>query len=278
MGLRRKFLDVVLGDLPDPTSTISETSNPDRWDHILGGKLGPGRWKRFETGYGTTCGVAANGWLIDAGAPPVMINAAPPEGSGFTNGAHISRINSGASDPALGWLRTVQRGQLPDFRPGDLYEINHTTNDGTDGTHIGVVLAVTPSADGQSLTVDTADGGQGTRQAQYAGRNTRTFTLSSGPHPVTVQSKSGAGWLDRWVRLGGDEDLGPGGAPGTEPIAVGGDQSGADWTVAALLGVGGALLLAGGVWFSLHGERSKVNALYELGYAVPARRYSESLR
>lgn len=263
MGLRADLLAAVLADLPTPDSTLSETSNPDRWDALLGGKTGSGTWGRYERGYGTTCGVAANGWLLEVGAPPEMINAAPPGGSGFTIGAHISRINQGAQ--SLGWLRTPTRGQLPDFKPGDLYEINHTTSDGSDGTHIGVVLSVTPSEDGQSLAVETADGGQGTRQAQSAKRSTRTFSLSSGAHPVAVQSPSGTGWLDRWVSVGGDApDNEESPAPSTLPSGVtpGGATPSDGFAVAAgFAGLGLALL--GGYWY-LRGDYDLPRGIFAL--------------
>ena len=221
MGLQSELLSAVLADLPDADSRLGE---PDpRWDAILGGRTGPDSWNQYGRAAGTTCIITLNGWAILAGFPDNMVVAVPTPMGGGTR--MITAFNAGAG--SRGWLHTPTRGELPDLRPGDAYEINHTTSDGSDGTHVGVVVSVTPSDDGQSLTVETADGGQGTRTAQFAGRNVRTFSLSSGAHPVVVQSPSGPGWLDRWVSVGGDEpnDMDPGGAPtlraGSGALALG---------------------------------------------------------
>ena len=224
MGLRSDLLKIVLTDLPSSDSVIAYAS--PRFDELMGGKTAADKWKRFETGFGTNCAVTAVGWLLEAGAPPDMLNAEAPGGSGFTPGAHFTRLNAGAS--SRGWLKTPTKGQLPDFRPGDIFQINHVTSTGKDGSHMGLVLSVTPSADGQSLSVETADGGQGPQNGQIITRQTRTFSLGNATHPVLVTSKYSSGWLDRWVRVGGDEtdDTGAGGAPPGDSGAGGAPSDG----------------------------------------------------
>ena len=92
---------------------------------------------------------------------------------------------------------------------------------------MGVVLSATPSADGQSLEVETADGGQGSWDKQSASRQIRTFTLSNGTHSVTVKSKYTTGWLQSWIAVGGDvEDDGAASTSGglaRFAVPVGGD-------------------------------------------------------
>lgn len=236
MGLRARLHAIVLQDLPEADSKLGEPS--PRWDELLGGRISPGKWKHFETGYGTTCGAVVDGWLTDAEAPPQLINASPEDGgSGYTIGASISRLIRGASE--LGWLRKVERGVLPAIRPGDIFRINRQS---ASGEHVGVALRVTPSADGQSLEVETADGGQGTREQQTATRNIRTFSLSSGAHPIAVQSPFNSGWLEEWVAVGGDEADEPDG------FDVPGDvSSNAGQFVLGALGV--LLLVSGAAWY-----------------------------
>jgi hypothetical protein len=242
VSLRCDFHAVVLSHLPTQESKLGE---PDpRWDAILGGRTGPDNWNWYGRAAGTTCIVTVNGFAAQTpGFPENMVVREPTPNGGGTR--MIQAQIKGAE--ARGWLRTPVRGQLPNFRPGDIFNINHATSDGTDGTHEGVVVCVTPSADGQSLIVETADGGQGSRTAQFASRNKRTFRLSDGPNPVVVQSPSGPGWLDRWIALGGDEDDGPCG------LAVAGDavavDSGSGFSAGALVLAGaGALVIAMALW------------------------------
>jgi hypothetical protein len=56
------------------------------WDEILGWAIGPGRWKLYEKGYGTTCGIVVGYVLEQAGADPRLIN----RGDRFKIGAHVS--------------------------------------------------------------------------------------------------------------------------------------------------------------------------------------------
>jgi len=182
MGLRSKFLSTILADLPDSSSVIHDTDS--RFDALMGGKIAKGKWKRYEYPFGTNCLVTLVGWLIDAGAPADMLNAEPPEGAGFTPGAHGTKLIAGAK--SRGWYKTPVKGQLPDFRPGDIFLLNHGNGN---NTHGGAVVSVTPSADGQSLSVETADGGQGTRTDQEITRQTRTFTIGSGAHAVEYSAK-----------------------------------------------------------------------------------------
>lgn len=255
VGLRSKLLNVVLADLPSSDSVLTEPS--PRWDELLGGRKGPGVWGRYERNYGTTCAVAVDGWLLSVGAPPELINATQADGgTGFVPGEHIIRLNAGAK--ALGWLRTPVRGQLPDFRPGDIFEINHDGGSG-DNTHVGVVLRVTPKGS-DTLEVETADGGQGTRDNQSAKRNVRTFKVSTGPHAVTVQSPSGAGWLDRWVAVGGD-------APDDDVAnADNNPKQEMDSSTAIAIGAGFAafaLLIAGAALY-VKPDGGKLNALNDM--------------
>lgn len=252
MGLRAKLLQVVLNDLPSSDSVLTEPSS--RWDELLGGRKSQDSWGRYGRGYGTTCAIVANGWALDAGLPEDMvINVDTPSGGGSKI---FQALDAGAK--ARGWLRYPKRGELPDLRPGDVYIINHQTSDGSDGSHIGVVVRVTPKGD--ALEVETADGGQGTRQAQSAARNVRTFSTSSGAHPVVVQSPSGPGWLERWIAVGGDEaddvagDEGDGGI--ARPLSSG-------TAVAIGLGVAGLAFLLLGLTL-----RTGPNGLFALHEAV----------
>jgi len=171
-----------VGDLPTPTSTLSETSNASRWDAILGGRTGPSSWNQYGKGAGTTCIIAVNGWARSTtGFPADMVVSVPTPTGGGTR--MIQAIINGAKQ--RGWFRTPVRGQLPNFRPGDIYISNHTAVDSVtkapiDGTHVGVVLSAVLSADGKSLTVETADGGQGTRLAQMASRLARSLDRCGG--------------------------------------------------------------------------------------------------
>lgn len=239
MGLRANLLRTVLADLPEPKSVLTEPS--ERWDHLLGGRTVAGAWKRYGR-VGTTCAVVVGGWLIDVGGPPEMINAAVEDGgSGFVIGQPVARLIEGAKK--LGWFRSAKRGELPSFRPGDIYWINRDTGTTVDGSHVGVVLSAAVQNDG-SLRVETADGGQKVGGNEGATRNVRTFRLGSGSHPVLVQSPSSSGWLEGWIAVGGDEadDIPPEG-PGTSSVS---DDS-AGVIVAAALVSGAALLTA--AWF-----------------------------
>ena len=245
MGLRADLLAVVLQDLPNPDSVINR-SDP-LFDELQGGKLGPGRWARFEDPgdhrYGTTCATTLVGWLLATGtAPPAMLNAAPPGGSGFTPGAHFSRMNTYAQ--SVGWWNTPVSGQLPNLRPGDIYELDH----GAGGNaHTGVILSVTPSADGQSLVVETADGGQNSAGLADIHRQIRTFSLGDSTHPVLYSATATSGWLTGWISVGGAEELpadtsGQGGQPSQPDSGTGGapPQAGSSSVIPALLITAGA--------------------------------------
>ena len=232
MGLRAKLLHVVLSDLPDPTSTINQDSS--RFDLLLGGKLGAGRWRYFSTGYGTTCGQMLDGWLADAGAPAELINEETEDGgSGFGIGESISRLVNGAKK--LGWLRTPKQGELPAIRPGDAYLYKHPIE------HVGVVVRVTP-VDDKTLEVETADGGQGTLEDQKGTRSVRTFRVGTSGHAVDIQSPYNSGWLENWIAIGGDEEDSDASA-----VASGEGLSGlSGTTVLIAAGIAGfAIMLAG---------------------------------
>jgi hypothetical protein len=251
VGLRRKLLDVVLRDLPDPDSELHDGS--PRYDELLGGKKAEGVWGRYSRNFGTTCIVTLDGWMLSAGFPDDMVVAHDTPTGG---GTPILRALYVGSDQR-GWTRTPKRGELPDLRSGDIYVSNHATKDGSDGTHVGLVTEVRRAADGKSMEVDTADGGQGTRQDQYMGRQTRTFRVSTGPHPVTISSKSGESWLERWIAVGGD-DLDDLPLVPSSPVASGEGGAGAG---VAVLGVLGIAMLAGGLYWYLESKPRGVNAL-----------------
>ena len=61
------------------------------WDEILGGAIGPGRWKLYEKGSGTTCGILVGYVLEQARVDVRLIN----RGDRFKIGAHISRLYEG---------------------------------------------------------------------------------------------------------------------------------------------------------------------------------------
>jgi hypothetical protein len=199
MGLRANLVNVILKDLPDSTSVLGEPS--PRWDEILGGRIGPNAWGRYGRGAGTTCIIVTNGWAINAGLPADMVITTPTPTGGGT--PILQAQLKGAKE--RGWLHTPVAGVLPNLRPGDIFNINQITSTGLDGTHEGVVLSATKSPDGQSITIESADGGQRDAQGrQAATRQKRTFAFQSGVHPIAVSSKFGSGWLDRWFAVGGD--------------------------------------------------------------------------
>jgi hypothetical protein len=235
VGLRADFLTTVMRDLPSRESRLEEP-NP-RWDEVLGGRTGPDAWQQYGRGAGTTCIVAVNGWARSTpGFPADMVVTEPTPAGGGTR--MITAFNDGAR--RRGWLRTPQRGVLPDFRPGDVFNINRVRADGNDGTHVGVVRRVTVAPDGRSMEVETADGGQGSLTGQYAGVNVRTFSISDGPHAIAVHSPASDGWLDRWVAVGGDEaDSGAPASDGTLALALAG---------LGVLVFGAAWLAWGGGW------------------------------
>jgi len=197
MSLRDDLLNLVLTDLPDADSVIDQSL--ERFDELQGGKIAAGKWGRFESGWGTCCATTVVGWLLEIGAPADMLNAAPPGGAGFKNGDHFVKLEAGAKNH--GWFKTPVKGQLPDFQPGYLFLLNHGNGN---NAHVGVVLSVTPSDDGQSLSVETADGGQGTRTDQEITRQTRTFTIGSGAHAVEYSAKLSSGWCDGLITLDDD--------------------------------------------------------------------------
>jgi len=171
----------------------ASTGDP-RWDdEVLGGKLGPGRWRYFERGYGTTCGIFAGAVLARVGAPAVLINRDPPEGSGFRVGEPIARLYQGAQ--TLGWLRVAGRDPI-DLRRGDVYCVHRpgATYKGAPVSpeHVGIVVDVSGSK------ITTADGGQTDAQGEQCSlRRERTL---SGSELATVSGPATLAW---WVRVGG---------------------------------------------------------------------------
>jgi|SRR5271166_1300444 len=215
MGLRANLVNVILKDLPNAGSVLGEPSA--RWDEILGGRLGPNAWGRYGRNAGTTCIIVTNGWAIDAGLPSDMVITTPTPTGG---GTPILQAQLKGSK-SRGWLHTPVSGVLPNLRPGDIFNINHITTTGNDGTHEGVVISATKSADGQVLTVETADGGQKDAQGREAAkRQVRQFMLGYAGHPVEVHSSTGNGWLDRWFAVGGDGPDDVLDAPAATPVAM----------------------------------------------------------
>ena len=271
MGLRAKLLAVVLGDLPEPDSKLGEPS--ERWDELLGGRKGPNNWGRYGRASGTTCLIALNGWAIDAGFPSDMVVAYDTPNGG---GTLIAQAEI-AGAKARGWYHEPQRGELPDFRPGDVYQTNRDAFDknGTkiDGFHTGVVVRVERSADGRSMRVETADGGQGTWNAQTAERQWRTFSLSDGPHPVLVQSRATSGWLQGWIAVGGDE------ADDVPQDGGGGEASGS--LAAVVLGALGAAGVLGGLLYALVGRNQEpewLRTLVRPTWATDARTWERAVK
>lgn len=203
-----ELADTILSYLPTPDSVLGPGAAA--FDELMGGKLGTGRWARYEQGHGTNCGVAMVGFGIAAGLPPDLLNAAPPAGSGFTPGAHFSRLRSGAQ--ARGWLRNPVAGQLPDVRRGDIFVSEKPPRDGVDGAHVGVVLSAERSGD--AIELETADGGQDGGVAIRRRRRTVRFSDgalaywdgSSIPAGTVAIITPGVGntRLEWWVRPGGD--------------------------------------------------------------------------
>jgi hypothetical protein len=191
----RLFMAPLAARVRDAALALSPAGVGDpRWDNeVLGGKLGPGRWKYYEKGYGTTCGIFAGAVLARVGAPAALINREPPEGSGFKPGEPISRLYQGAR--ALGWLRVAGRDPL-ELRPGDVYCVHRpgATYKGAPVSpeHVGIVVNVA----GAKIT--TADGGQtDARGEQCSLRRERTL---SGAELATVTGPAKLVW---WIRPGG---------------------------------------------------------------------------
>ena len=212
MSLR--LVNVALAYLPTSSSTLGE--GDPRWDALLGGKVGEGRWKYYQRGYGTTCGIVAAALLEEAGGPPELINRDPPGGSGFTPGAHISRLYEGAQK--LGLLRKPDEGQVPDLRRGDIYGSTRPAKDKDgnplSGEHVGCVVGLDAAAD--SLAIETVDGGQGTSEHQMMKRIVRRVRMSDGTLAYPDGSRIPAGTvaiqtpgvgntkLAWWIRLEGE--------------------------------------------------------------------------
>lgn len=207
--MRDRLLSVILEALPNPDSVIGP--GDALFDQLLGGKVGEGRWKRFERGHGTTCGVAMVGFGELASLTPELLNSAAPGGSGFTPGAHFSRFHAGAQ--ALGWVRRPRSGELPDLGPGDIYVSNKPAKNGVDGGHIGAIVSA--QREGDALEIETADGGQD--EGIKIRRRRRTVRVSDGslkywdgssvPSGVVAIITPGVGVtrLEWWIRLEGGE-------------------------------------------------------------------------
>lgn len=194
-ALRGVFMAPLADRVLRAAAELSPAHEGDpHWDDfILGGALGAGRWRYFQRGYGTTCGIFGAACFARAGAPAVLINREPPEGSGFVPGQPISRLYQGAQ--TLGWLRVAGKDAI-DLRPGDLYCVHRpgATYQGkpVSPEHVGVVLAVKGEA------IATADGGQtDTQGRQCATRNSRKL---SGDQLSTVSGPARLAW---WIRPGG---------------------------------------------------------------------------
>ena len=176
--MRVRLVDVALSYLPTSASTLGEED--PRWDALLGGKMGDGRWKYYERGFGTTCAIVAAGMLEQAGAPPELINRDAPGGSGFKPGWHVTKLHEGATQ--LGWIRMPQEGRLPDLEPGDIYCATHPAKDRDgnplSGEHVGCLVGVDTTAD--AIALETADGGQGTSAHQMMARIRRVVRVSDG--------------------------------------------------------------------------------------------------
>lgn len=203
------LVEVILSYLPNPDSVLGP-GDPN-FDMLLGGKIAEGKWRRFEKGHGTTCGVAAVGFGEQAGLPPDLLNSAPPKGSGFTPGAHFSRFRAGAQK--RGWLQTPTTGELPDLRAGDIYVSEKPPKNGVDGAHIGAIVSAVRKGD--TIEIETADGGQD--EGLKIRRRRRTVKMSDGgltyydgsaiPRGVVAIITPGVGntRLEWWIRLGEEQ-------------------------------------------------------------------------
>jgi len=180
--------------LPAP-SLILRPGAPEL-DPVYGGRLpggGDGKWRYYETGHGTTCGVTLAYLMGRAGWPGDLVNRDPDDaygapGGGFEIGAHISKIVGGAL--RRHWYLEPGPGVVP--RPGDAYHVDRPPKVNSD--HVGLVESISsPRSDGTRLLV-TVDGGQGATGADVK-RSTRTLsadgrTLATNGAPARM-----LGWI-----------------------------------------------------------------------------------
>ncbi len=114
----------------------------ERFDEILGGKIGPDRFRYYQKGYGTTCAIFAAFILWKAGADPSCIN----RGETFRTGAHAEKIFQCAR--ARNAFRTNSIG----LKTGDFFYVSDSANPSL--WHVGFVWELGE----EHMT--TADGGQ----------------------------------------------------------------------------------------------------------------------
>lgn len=209
-GLRPAMLDAALELLPEPASVLEPPS--PAWDGVLGGRIGEifgaPAWRYYAVRVGqnpdgsyrkggTTCGIFTAYCAAKAGWPIDWINRAPDDkwapGSGFTPGAHISKLLAGAkkagwwipapTSSASGPANIVgdDLGASFELQPGDYYHQNHdgATYNGkpADGSHVGIIFSVSsPDARGFRQVVTLDGGDTNAKGEQCAKRHTRTLS------------------------------------------------------------------------------------------------------
>jgi len=188
--LNEELLRAVLATLPD-ASTVLQPGNA-ALDPVYGGRVGDRfgapAWNYYQVLLdangrkgGTTCGTALAYWMGKSGFPADMVNRkvddADAPGGGFMPGSQITKEVSGAQKHGY-YLKPDAVGT--DWQPGDGYHVDHPPKPNSD--HVGVVLAVTPNADG-TVAIETGDGGQGTgadikRNLRVLSADGKTITLN----------------------------------------------------------------------------------------------------
>lgn len=154
---------------PDPSLHRDYVGEPEkRWvDTVLGGETGPGAWRWFTKGKGTTCMVFMTAVLEQAGVPKEYLNRPWPGED--TSGKPTEHYHFGAwmapmqkAGSALG-APLVYENNPSTLTPGDVYVVTRdataSSDPAIDRTHVGIVLETTDQVD-EGLALTTADGGQ----------------------------------------------------------------------------------------------------------------------
>lgn len=152
--------------------TPSDVGDP-RFDAILGGRVGPGRWRYYETGYGTTCAIYVTYALECAGAPASCLN----RGQAFKPGAHLVPL----LDCARAW--GAYKPGFDGARPGDIYYVSNTPA----AWHVGVLISSI------GTNVVTADGGQTNAKGQQCARLVRRVLQRDPGGRVALSGPNGFG-------------------------------------------------------------------------------------
>lgn len=113
-----------------------------KFDWMMGPKLGPGRYKYYEKGHGTTCAIVVNAVLERAAIRPSALN----RGKFYRGNDHLSALVKHAKSKGA-YVASPKA-----FQPGDIYYIQE--NGRPENWHAGFFFS------GGNSAIVTADGGQ----------------------------------------------------------------------------------------------------------------------